>query len=122
MKRSLWLFALPVAVLTLACAPERTEEALPEEPGAASEPAAPQASAEAAPSVMQGAIASVNSEQQTFTIDADDGTQRRFTYTDATEVVGAPGVQGLTGRDGDRVVVHYREDLDANVALKIELQ
>jgi hypothetical protein len=45
----------------------------------------------------------------------------RFLFTDATDVLGTGGARGLTGREGTRVTVHYREELGSRMAVSIEI-
>jgi hypothetical protein len=95
------------------------------------EPDATRADAEA-PGVADtesiiGELKSVDPEARTFGVSTDDGRDRTFSYSDATDIAGTSGVQGLTGRKGARVKVHYREEPATSLspaaltAVKIEM-
>lgn len=66
--------------------------------------------------VVSGELKSVDSDARTFTIQTDDGREMTLSYNDATDVGGAAGEQGLTGREGTRVTVHYREQPGADTS------
>lgn len=70
---------------------------------------------------MSGELHTVDLDAKTFTL-ASDGRPEAFTFTDATEVTGAAGPQGLAGREGARATVHYREEESARIATRIVLE
>jgi hypothetical protein len=52
-----------------------------------------------------------------------DGEQLLFTFTEGTVVVGAiDRMQGLTGQEGTRVVIRYRDGLHGREALGIHVK
>lgn len=132
----LTMFSFAV-VLMLGCAPaERGDETMPgdERPGA--EPGVPPATPEpAAPrtpdpqaqtgmgqeQTVSGELTKVDMDAQTFTV-SENGTEHVFSFSDMTEVEGAAGTQGLAGREGSQVTVHYTEELDTKRATRIQLQ
>lgn len=98
------------------------QEQVPPQPQEPQEPEAQEPAAEAL--TAEGELVSVDTEAQTITIKAADGTEQQFGYNDQTEVVGAADVAGLSGRSGARVTVHFEEGdtPDARMATKIEVQ
>lgn len=114
-----------VALIAAACGPDeaQTLDAL-EDP-------APVAGAAPAPDpaglglgyehVIAGSLGRVDPDAMTFTLRTDIAEQS-FRFTSATDVSGASGAQGLTGREGARVTVHYREDAGARLATRVVLE
>ena len=70
---------------------------------------------------VSGDLADVDLESRTFTLSSRDRVQT-FAFTPATEVVGAPGPQALSNREGTMTTVHYREEHGSRIALRIVLQ
>jgi hypothetical protein len=72
--------------------------------------------------MIVGDLLSVDADAKTFTVEADDAQEHDFRFSDATIVSGESGMQALTGREGARVTVYYREGADGvKEAAKIEL-
>jgi hypothetical protein len=70
--------------------------------------------------VMSGNLGEVDPDEQTFTITVN-GREESFEFDEATQVTGASGTQGLSGRQGARVTVHFREDGGDRIARRIEV-
>jgi hypothetical protein len=68
--------------------------------------------------VISGNLGKVDPDASTFTLDAGNREQS-FRFNAATQVTGASGTQGLAGREGARVTVHYREEAGAMLATRI---
>lgn len=72
--------------------------------------------------VAMGDLVSVDLTAKTLTIRVD-GFDQEFGYNDATMVTGRAGrIQGLVGRNGRPVTVHYRQVDDIRFAVEIELE
>ena len=69
---------------------------------------------------MGGELGAVNTDQQTFVVMVD-GKEQSFRFSDATQVSGASGTQGLAGRKGARVTVYYRDSGGLRIADRIIL-
>lgn len=127
-----------VLLVALGCGPaaERSEEPLgqepapgeeplgvePQEPIEPQEPTAPQEPAgEAQEQVMSGEITKVDVEGQSLWVKAEDA-EHTISFSDETEIIGAAGAQGLAGREGARVTVHYQDDLGTKRATRIVLE
>jgi hypothetical protein len=124
---TVFLAALAVVVLgTVGCQQQ------PEQPGQTlGAPTAEAPTAEGEPPLQQlpppsvelqvtGELQEVDLTAQTVTLSVA-GTERLFTFSDATTVRGASGPQGLATEEGSQVTVRYREDQGTNMALDIEL-
>jgi hypothetical protein len=83
-------------------------------------PATESAAAIAPEQVISGELTAVDPDAKTFSVMAGD-VEYRFLFTDATDVLGTGGARGLTGREGTRVTVHYREELGSRMAVSIEI-
>ena len=59
--------------------------------------------------IVSGELKSVDPEGNTLTIQTDDGSEMILSFNEMTDISGGAGPQGLTGREGARVTVHYRE-------------
>jgi hypothetical protein len=70
---------------------------------------------------IEGILGQVDLVTMTFTL-ADDPSARIFLITDETDVTGMSSAQGLAGREGARVTVHYREDAGEWIATRILLE
>ena len=71
--------------------------------------------------LVRGELTNIDLEGKTLTVKAADG-EHHFTFSDQTEVSGAASAQGLAGREGSWVSVHYRDDQGAKMATHIELE
>lgn len=72
---------------------------------------------------LAGELRSVHLDTQSFTILAGDELAL-FEFSDDTQVVGAPSVQGLAANPGSRVTVHYRTHpiTSTKTAVRIEME
>lgn len=70
---------------------------------------------------IEGTLGKMDPGTMTFTL-ADDPVARTFTITDETEVTGTSSAQGLAGREGAEVTVHFREDAGEWVVTRILLE
>lgn len=105
MKKITGLFmALPILLLVLTSSPVLAQE-----------------EAEA-PLVAEGELLRVDPDTQTIAIQTADGVDVEFRYTEATEIIGAEGgVEGLAGKAGTQVRVHYSMTETAYQAERIEV-
>lgn len=74
--------------------------------------------------VMAGQLRSIDPDKRTMIVAFGDDLYE-FRYDDETEIAGAASsVQGLAGKSGTEVTVHYRENAitSTKTAEKIELQ
>lgn len=71
--------------------------------------------------IIRGEIKDIDLDAKTFVLVGHDEVERVFAFTDATEILGGTTVQGLAGREGAHVTVHFREDGPVRTALTIEL-
>jgi hypothetical protein len=125
--RGLFALCMSAALVAGACGGADNDSVLePMDSAPASEPAAetrsaePQADSNLA-QVISGSLGEVDSQTRTFTLNT--GTREEaFTFTESTQVTGASGTQGLAGREGDRVTVHYREQGGSRIADRIVLE
>jgi hypothetical protein len=70
---------------------------------------------------MSGEIRTVDPDAKIVVL-LSDGKAETFKYTDATEVTGAAGPQGLAGREGAHATVHYHDERDGRMARRIVLE
>jgi hypothetical protein len=116
LSRSALALVLACSIAPLAC--EQRQEPVNTETEARDIQSPPLVEAD----MMSGELVSVNIDANTFKIRTEDNTEHEFRFSDATMVSGESGMQALTGREGSRVTVHYREDADGkNLASSIEL-
>jgi len=76
--------------------------------------------------VLAGQLRTVNPERRTLFVAFGDDLYE-FAYTDDTQVVGGTtktNAQGLTGKRGNEVTIHYRENrfTSTKTAVTIEIQ
>ncbi len=72
--------------------------------------------------IIQGQLASVDTDNSTFTIKLSDNTSMQFKFDQNTKVVGSStGVQGLTNETGTNLAVHYKTQDDQKMATQIEV-
>lgn len=82
------------------------------------EPAAPIAGQE---QQAMGTIEAVDLDASTFTLNTGVD-ELRFTFSDATEIDGAAGLQGLAQQEGTLATVSYTEASGMKTAVRIEIQ
>jgi hypothetical protein len=71
---------------------------------------------------VSGRLMEVDPGEMTFRIEADDGAEQTFRYTESTEVTGVAEGQGLAAQAGSPVDVFYDDDdFSPPVALRIEV-
>jgi hypothetical protein len=59
--------------------------------------------------LAEGELASVNTEMQLIAIRTPDGAERKFSYSDETQVEGAEDtVEGLAKKSGGTLRIHYQ--------------
>jgi hypothetical protein len=125
MKSGAILSVVLAGALLSVAACQQAEAPRPDSPAAvrpeSPPPGSPARSPDLSELVISGDLRRVNPEERTFILMAGN-QEHRFTYSDATLVTGAAGTQGLAGREGARVTVHYRDTPDAKVALRIMLE
>jgi hypothetical protein len=72
--------------------------------------------------IFEGALVAVDANAHVLTVKGADNKETRFTFTADTPVVGADnGVQGLTGKAGMRLKVHYKVQGESRMATRIEV-
>jgi hypothetical protein len=72
--------------------------------------------------LVVGDLLSVDTDEKTFKVVTEDKQEHEFHYSDATVVSGESGMQALTGREGARLTVHYRQEADGtSMASRIEV-
>ena len=104
-----------IAVVTFASAQQQAR------PGDQA-PAPAQAAPAPAPAMAAGELTKVDTAAKTISIKTEQGGEMKFTYTDATKVVGADGVAGLATTSGAKVIVKYRSQGQNMVATEVEVQ
>ena len=63
------------------------------------------------PAPIQGELANVDADAKTITVKLADGSDARFSYTEATEITGAhDGAAGLATMKNAKVTVHFTEN------------
>jgi hypothetical protein len=75
--------------------------------------------AQAAEKVFQGQLTKVDANAKAIMVKGADA-EMTFEYTDATQVVGSPNIQGLAGKTGADLRVTYRDAGGKHTATKIE--
>jgi hypothetical protein len=69
-----------------------------------------------------GDLIRVSIDSHIFAVKGSDQKEWEFTYNDKTEVTGAmETVEGLAGKTGTPVTVHYKKEGDKYIATKIEV-
>lgn len=123
MRSPRWILAmLCVVPLTAVACGQSEQSTLPvgEPPGPEAVPAPVPDSTASIERWISGNLAEVDLEAKTLTVVTADG-EHLFEFSDATEVVGAAGTQGLAAREGTEVAVYYREDQARHLAVRIEI-
>jgi hypothetical protein len=123
--RGLFALCISAALVAGACGEADNDSVIePMDSAPATEPAPRPAEPQADSSfgqVISGSLGEVDSQTRTFTLNTG-GREEAFTFTESTQVTGASGTQGLAGREGDRVTVHYREQGGSRIADRIVLE
>ena len=124
MKRNRWTNVFTLCLFTLsfaACSsPEPAVEPEPAPgPDVATTPQEPPI--QQVQSAAAGQIESIDTAAGMLTIKTSDGAFQTFSYSEATEIVGAENAQGLAARQGNDVIVSYAEQADRRMALRIEI-
>jgi hypothetical protein len=70
--------------------------------------------------VFQGQLAKVDATAKSITVKGAGDMEMTFDYTDATQIVGSPNIQGLAGKTGADLRVTYRDAGAKHTATKIE--
>lgn len=71
---------------------------------------------------IRGELKDIDLDAQTFVLVDHDGAERVFAFSDATEIRGDAPAQGLAGREGAHVTVHFRDEGPVRLALAIEIE
>lgn len=82
------------------------------------EPATPAAPVELS---VEGELGKVDLAAKTLVIKDANGSERTFSFTDSTSIIGASGAQGLSGKQGSRAKIGYVMQGDANTAIWIDV-
>lgn len=70
---------------------------------------------------VEGELRNIDLTSKTLVLKDVNGGERTFSFTDSTSIIGAPGVQGLSGKQGSRAKIGYVTQGDANAATWIEI-
>src|SRR5262245_25286401 len=70
--------------------------------------------------VFQGQLSKVDPTAKWIVVKGAGDKEMTFDYTDSTQIVGAPNIQGLAGKANAELRVTYREAAGKNTATKIE--
>lgn len=127
MNHSSYLKALGLSVCLsfglVACQPNETEKSTTE-PTTAPQPA-PQESVSTTPSpaeqTLEGELRTVSLDSMTFALRDASGMDKTFSFSTATRITGAAGVQALTGKQGSHAKVTYIAQGDTNQATSIDI-
>jgi hypothetical protein len=72
--------------------------------------------------IMEGQLLNVDRNARLISVKGRDQKETIFNYNDDTQVISPDRtVQGLVGKPGAEVRMHYREDRGVKVAISIEL-
>lgn len=72
--------------------------------------------------MFKGDLISVNPDSHSLVVRDSQNKEMKFSYNDKTEILGAGGtIEGLAGKSGTAVTVHYTKDGEASLATKIEV-
>ena len=123
MKRNRWTNVITLCLFTLliaACSsPEPARE--PEPAPIPDVAATPEPPIEQVQSATAGQLESIDTAAGMLTIKTSDGALETYSYSEATEIVGAENAQGLASRQGNDVIVSYTEQPDRRMAVRIEI-
>ncbi len=71
---------------------------------------------------LKGDLVRVTPETHILVVKGPDSKEVEFTYNDKTEISGADKtIEGLVGKTGTSVTVHYKKDGATNIATKVEV-
>jgi hypothetical protein len=120
-----FLLALSLCLITglAACRTDETSTQPPDQDKEQASRPSTDAVAPAAPVelTVEGELRSIDLTAKTLVVKDVNGSERTFSFTDSTNVIGAPGVQGLSGKQGSRAKIGYVTQGDANAATWIEI-
>jgi YD repeat-containing protein len=72
--------------------------------------------------IVQGQLASVDTDGNTLTIKLPDNSTMQFKFDQNTRVVGSStGVQGLSSETGTKLAIHYTQQDNQKMATTIEI-
>jgi len=124
MTMSIWKPAIALCLglfVVAACSsPEPALEPEAQTPPAVQEPIAPP-SVEPVQQGATGQLQSIDATTSTISIKDTEGATQMFSYSPATEILGADGVQGLAARQGNDVIVTYTEQDNQRMAVRVEV-
>ena len=69
----------------------------------------------------EGDLKSIDASSKTLVLKDATGSERTFSFSDSTGIIGAPGAQGLSGKQGSHVKIGYVTQGDINSANWIEI-
>jgi len=69
----------------------------------------------------EGDLKSIDASTKTLVLKDATGSERTFSFSDSTGIIGAPGAQGLSGKQGSHVKIGYVMQGDINSANWIEI-
>lgn len=110
---------LGLAVVLAACArsePDAQDQAEQTQPATF-----PEAGSPSSQQIAEGELQNVDLDGMTFVLADSAGNPQLFSFSESTEVAGASGAQGLSGRQGSHVRVRYMQQGDLRSAVRIEL-
>jgi len=120
---SIWKPAIALCLgLFVVSACSSPEPAL--EPEAQTAPPVQEPIAPPVEAVQQGAtgqLQTIDVTASTISVKDTEGATQMFSYSPATEIVGAEGVQGLAARQGNDVIVTYTEQDNQRMAVRVEV-
>jgi ABC-type Fe3+-hydroxamate transport system substrate-binding protein len=82
-------------------------------------PAAPPS--DASTETTTGKLQNVDLTAKTMVIKDADGQDQTFKFSESTEIVGVAGAQGLSGEQGNQVIIHHVMRDGARQAVRIEI-
>jgi hypothetical protein len=118
MKKLLTVTAISVAVMLVIVPIASAQEKAA--PPAQDRPPAGAPGGQQAEKVFQGQLTKVDAQAKWIAVKGAGDMEMQFDYTDATQVVGEKGIQGLAGKTGTELKVTYRDAAGKHIATKIE--
>jgi hypothetical protein len=124
-SRAVVLMSCLVTFALMACSsqePTATNEPVPtsEVAPVAQEPVG-SVSSEPSPPSVAGQLQAIDPATGTMSVKDAAGKDWTFSFTDATEIVGAAGVQGLSSQKGNDVIVNYSDQDNRWMAIRVEM-
>lgn len=120
MKKLLTVTAISVAVMLvlvpIMSAQEKAAPPAQDRPPAGGAPGGAQAE-----KTFTGQLTKVDPQAKWIAVKGAGDMEMQFDYTDATQVVGEKGIQGLAGKTGAELRVTYRDAAGKHQATKIEV-